>query len=396
LEKTTEVASYPANPWGLYDMTGNVWEWVEDCKNDSYEGAPDDGSAWTSGKCGTRVLRGNSWSNLAESLRTSNRHGYLTGSRSNNRGFRVARTISGNENAPPAAPDLSRVETPAPTAPLGRVDEGSTQEGTRSPVPATPDRQEFRDCDGCPLMTVVPAGSFMMGSTEAERQWAVDQGATEGSVKPEKPQHLVRIAEPFAVSKYEVTFEEWDACLAGGGCSGYAPDDQDWARGRRPVIKVSWKDANKYTEWLSQKTGEPYRLLSEAEWEYAARAGGERAYWWDGADPTPEQANFGRNVGKTTEVGSYPANPLGLHDTAGNVWEWVADCWNQSYEGAPDDGSAWTSGYCSRRVLRGGSWGYDPRFLRSAYRIRNEPDDRSYDFGFRVARTLSRGDSVTP
>ena len=134
------------------------------------------------------------------------------------------------------------------------------------------------------------------------------------------------------------------------------------------MINVSWDDAQAYVAWLSKETGQPYRLLSEAEWEYAARAGTTTRYSWGDDPPTPEQANFGRNVGKTTEVGTYPPNPWGLHDMHGNVWEWVEDCWNESYQGAPSDGSAWTSGDCSRRVLRGGSWVNDPEYLRSADR----------------------------
>jgi formylglycine-generating enzyme required for sulfatase activity len=280
----------------------------------------------------------------------------------------------------------------------GRVDELSTQKATPSPVPSTPDApsaEEFRDCGDCPLMTALRAGPFMMGSTEAERQWAINQGAPRVRVKAEKPQRLVRIAEQFAVSKYEVNFEEWDACLAGDGCSGYAPDDEDWGRGRRPVVNVSWEDAMKYVEWLSEKTGKPYRLLSEAEWEYAARAGTKTRYSW-GEDITPENANYGGNVDRTTEVGSYAPNPWGLYDMHGNVWEWVEDCWNDNYEGAPVDGGAWTNGDCKRRVLRGGSWYGEPENLRSAYRFEALTVNRSRNVGFRVARTLSRSESVTP
>ena len=226
-------------------------------------------------------------------------------------------------------------------------------------------------------MVAVRAGSFMMGSTEAERQWAMGQGAARKWVDVEKPQHRVQITKPFAVGKYEVTFDEWDACVKSGGCNGYKPSDEGWGRGRRPVINVSWDDAQAYVAWLSKKTGQPYRLLSEAEWEYAARAGTTTRYSW-GDDITPEKANYhGSNVGKTTEVGSYPANPWGLHDMNGNVGEWVEDCWNESYEGAPSDGSAWTSGDCSRRVLRGGSWGDGPVNLRSAYRYGDNTDFRN-------------------
>ncbi len=219
----------------------------------------------------------------------------------------------------------------------------------------------FRDCNECPEMVVVPSGSFLMGSPEDE----------EGRYDNEGPQHRVTIAEPFAIGVYEVTFDEWDACVAAGGCNGYRPDDDGWGRGRRPVINVSWDDAQAYVDWLSDRTGEEYRLPSEAEWEYAARAGTTTRYW-PGDEITAEYANFGRNVGRTIEVGSLGRpNAFGLHDVHGNVWEWVEDCWNDSYAGAPANGTAWTSGDCGRRVLRGGSWDDYPRSLRSAYRGRN-------------------------
>ena len=184
-------------------------------------------------------------------------------------------------------------------------------------------------------MVVVPAGSFMMGSSERELGRDSDEG----------PQHKVTIAEPFAVGKYEVTFDEWEACVASGGCDSYKPKDQGWGRGPRPVINVSWNDAIAYVEWLSAKVGKPYRLPSEAEWEYAARAGTTTRYWW-GDEITIENANYGRNVGKTTDVGSYPPNRWGLYDMQGNVWEWTEDCYHDSYKVAPEDGSAWMNGDC--------------------------------------------------
>jgi formylglycine-generating enzyme required for sulfatase activity len=208
-----------------------------------------------------------------------------------------------------------------------------------------------------PEMIELPPGAFRMGSTSVERQWAIDQGLEPEWVSPEAPQHDLEINRLFAISKYEVTFDEWDVCVADGGCNRHRPSDEGWGRGRQPVINVSWDDAKAYVDWLSRMTGVSYRLPSEAEWEYAARAGSETAYWWGDDRPTSEQANFGQNVGKTTEVGTYPANPWGLHYMNGNVWEWVDDCWNDSYSAPerPDDGSAWTSGDCDHRVLRGGS-----------------------------------------
>jgi formylglycine-generating enzyme required for sulfatase activity len=237
-------------------------------------------------------------------------------------------------------------------------------------------------------MVVVPAGSFMMGSPEDE----------DGRGKNEGPQHPVTIAEPFAIGVYEVTFDEWDACVANGGCNGYRPNDRGWGRGRRPVIYVSWDDALTYVDWLSDETDEAYRLPSEAEWEYAARAGTTGPFHF-GSTISTDQANFrgdetaglgriGVDRQQTVTVGSFPANAFGLHDVHGNVREWVADCWNDSYAGAPANGTALTSGDCGQRVLRGGSWSLTPRNLRSANRIGNVADDRYNSLGFRVARTL--------
>ena len=252
----------------------------------------------------------------------------------------------------------------------------------------------FRDCEDCPEMVVVPAGSFTMGSPASEEGRGGDN---------ESPQHRVRISQAFAVGKYEVTFAEWEACVDGGGCNGHFPDDKGWGRGRRPAIHVSWDDAQAYVSWLSRKTGKQYRLLSESEWEYAARAGTTGPFHF-GETISTAQANYNGNYTygpgrkgvfrqKTVPVGSFPGNAFGLHDMHGNVWEWVEDCWHDSYDsywGAPSDGSAWTTGGdCSRRVLRGGSWILRPGGLRSAYRIRNSSGTRYYSLGFRVSRTLT-------
>ena len=243
--------------------------------------------------------------------------------------------------------------------------------------------ERFRDCPECPEMVVVPAGSFMMGSPSSEVGRSNDEG----------PVHRVRIGEGLAVGVYEVTFEEWDACVRGGGCNGYRPGDRGWGRGNRPVIKVSWDDAQRYVSWLRGKTGGGYRLLSEAEWEYVARAGsGTRYHWGDSVGRNRANCDGcgSRWDGKTTApAGSFAANEFGLHDVHGNVWEWVEDCWNKSYRGAPEDGSARESEDCRRRVLRGGSWGDVPRDLRSANRNWVPTRIRYSSDGFRVARTLT-------
>jgi len=248
----------------------------------------------------------------------------------------------------------------------------------------------FEDCKGCPKMVVVPAGTFTMGSPANEPE-RIDYY--------EGPQHRVTIWRTFAAGKFEVTFNEWDACVSDGGCERRS-EDQGWGRGQRPVIKVSWDDAKAYVSWLSLKTGKTYRLLSEAEWEYAARAGTKTPFS-TGRMITTDQANFNGEYysyngspkglwrGSTTTVGSFPANGFGLHDMHGNVTEWVEDCWNPKYSGAPKDGSSWTSGDCSRRVLRGGSWAQGPAYGRSATRYFYEPVTRDDSKGFRVARTLT-------
>ena len=248
----------------------------------------------------------------------------------------------------------------------------------------------FRDCDACPEMVVVPAGSFMMGSPSSEEARDGDEG----------PVHRVTIPAPFAAGKYEVTFSEWDSCVSSGGCGDRRPDDEGWGRGRNPVIDVSWDDAKRYVSWLSWKTGKRYRLLTESEWEYAARAGTTGPFHF-GSTISTDQANYdggytygpgrkGVDRDKTVPVGSFPSNGFGLHDMHGNVWEWVEDCWHGSYAGAPSDGRAWVSGGdCEGRVLRGGSWDYAPGYLRSAYRDWDAAGNRDYVIGFRVARTLT-------
>jgi len=250
--------------------------------------------------------------------------------------------------------------------------------------------QRFRDCDddACPWMVVLPAGSFMMGSPASGPNGNDDEG----------PQHRVQVAS-FAVGQYEVTFRQWDGCVAAGACKT-KPGDQGWGRGQRPVINVSWHDAQQYVKWLSGKTGQTYRLLSESEWEYAVRAGTNTPFAF-GDRITTAQANFdgkstyngsakGEDRQKTLPVGSLAKNAWDLYDLHGNVWEWVQDCWHENYQGAPETGRAWVNG-CSgevRRVLRGGGWHSTPDFTRSAIRFGDAPDVRNDITGLRVARTL--------
>jgi formylglycine-generating enzyme required for sulfatase activity len=242
---------------------------------------------------------------------------------------------------------------------------------------------DFRECvTGCPTMVVLPAGRYTMGSPDNEK----DRSDNEG------PQHEVTIIKPFAASRTEVTFDEWDACVSSGGCNKYKPSDEGWGRGRRPVIHVSWADSKAYANWLSKMTGKQYRLLTEAEWEYAARAGHQSRFSFGDDEALLEQyAWYNRNSEKETQpVGEKVANAFGLFDMQGNVYEWVEDRWHDNYEGAPPDGTAWAKdGNESRRVYRGGSWGNSAKILRPAYRMYDDPVVRENDRGFRLARTLN-------
>ena len=254
-------------------------------------------------------------------------------------------------------------------------------------------------------------GSFTMGSPASE----AEKGSGEAQLR-------VSIERSFAVGRFGVTFHEWDACVADGGCDDYKPNDKGWGRGRRPVINVSWNDAKGYTTWLARRTGKSYRLLSEAEREYVTRASTTTPFWW-GASITPAQANYDGNYTyqgggakgdyrqRTEPVDSFEANPWGLYNVHGNVWEWTEDCWNsdniasidlkaatdaaienflkRGLTSNPGNGGARTTGDCSSRVIRGGSWVSVPKQLRSAFRFGFISSGRSHDFGFRVARTLT-------
>jgi formylglycine-generating enzyme required for sulfatase activity len=245
----------------------------------------------------------------------------------------------------------------------------------------------FKNCAQCPEMVAIPAGAFTMGSPPSE----LYRGA--------EMQHRVTIPAPFALGKYEVSFAEWDACVADGGCGGYGPDDHGWGRNTRPVVDVSWDDAKAYVAWLATKTGKLYRLPSEAEWEYAARAGAATAFSF-GKTITSNDANYdgstaygdgavGPNRQKTVPVGSFSANAFGLHDMHGNVWEWLEDCWSEQYTSAtPTDGAPYRNGNCDGRVMRGGSWEDYAGDVRAAARVGSNTDDQSWADGFRVALSM--------
>lgn len=232
----------------------------------------------------------------------------------------------------------------------------------------------FRDCDACPEMVVVPAGEFRMGSS---------------ATAYERPEHRVTIASPFAVGRREITFDDWDLC-APAACK-YRPNDRGWGRGSHPVIDVSWNDAHAFIAWLSQKTGKKYRLLSESEWEYVARAGTSSPFWWGRAAASGAancQDCSSAPLRQTLPAGSLRPNPFGLFDVAGNAAEWVEDCWNDTYRGAPADGAAWIAGQCTQRGIRGGSFASGTNIVRSSARFKYDQDVRYYTNGFRIARDL--------
>ena len=399
--KTQPVGQKGANGFGLYDMYGNVWEWVEDCKQ-SYRSTPSDGSAQTGSDSCVRVLRGGSWYNSSGVLRAANRGEYPPGYSFNVLGFRIARIL-----APVKIDKLKQQKQLAAASPK-----------PKTPLPVKPDAKEFpkkagqvfRDCSDCPEMVVIPAGNFRMGDLSG------DGG------KDAQPVHDVTISKPFAAGKFEVTRGEFAAFAdatghgSGDGCFVYSGSEwskdgsKNWRNpgysqtGRDPVACVNWDDAQAYIDWLSRKTEKRYRLLSEAEWEYAARAGTSTKYgfgnlesglcvYGSGADQSTgfSWRNKSCNDGygdRTAPVGSFKANRFGLHDMHGNVWERVGDCWNVNYDSAPTDGSVWSSGDCSRRVLRGGSWDSGSKDMRSAIRSLVNAGTRDFLSGFRLARTF--------
>jgi formylglycine-generating enzyme required for sulfatase activity len=275
---------------------------------------------------------------------------------------------------PPAPPALPIQPPPAPPV------QPPPQTTTPSPEAIKPvDRKvgdKFRDCPVCPELVVVPAGEFDMGSNDFE---------------PEKPIHRVAIPKPFAIGRREVTYAEWDQCVTAGACK-VKPDDGGRPRTDFPVTGVSWNDSKDYAVWISSKTGAKYRLPTEAEWEYVARAGAATSYWW-GAANKPGQANCrdcgGQTNGQsTTKVAAFPPNAYGLYDTSGNVAEWVEDCWNPNYRNATSDGTAVTTGQCRLRVLRGGSYENMSKYIRSSSRFLYDANVRYAANGFRVLREL--------
>lgn len=272
-----------------------------------------------------------------------------------------ARTEAAPSASPPpatAAPSPSPPPSPSPAA-----------------VAATP-ASEIKDCPTCPVLVSLPGGAYTMGSDSGDLS--------------ERPAHNVSIGKRFAIGKYEVTVEQWNACAEAGACPRIATLAN--AIKNSPARDVSWEDAQTYVKWLSKTTGKPYRLPTEVEWEYAARGGTSTRFWWgaqlqngkaackDCGPPWQKEA--------PSPVGSYASNPFGLYDVNGNVWEWVSDCWHSSYKGAPADARAWDEANCRVRVIRGGSWLDGADYMPSSTRFRYDASVRYTQNGFRIARDI--------
>jgi formylglycine-generating enzyme required for sulfatase activity len=298
------------------------------------------------------------------------------------------------EAAQPAPPAKAATEgaRPAPTtkAPRDRVRPApaakAAPERTRpdtaiAPAPevssgGTASVSEVKDCPACPVLVALPAGTFMMGSNASDPS--------------EQPAHRVSIIAPFAIGKYEVSVEQWNACVEANACARIATEGN--RPKNTPVRDVSWEDTQQYVKWVSQVSGKPYRLPTEAEWEYAARAGSSTRYWW-GEQIRPGHANC-KECGQPWDkdgpasVGSFTPNSYGLHDMNGSVWEWVSDCWHNSYKGAPADGRSWDQPNCRDRVIRGGSWRDGSNYMLSSTRFKYAAGVRQSQNGFRVARSM--------
>ncbi|MDM8558418.1 SUMF1/EgtB/PvdO family nonheme iron enzyme [Candidatus Parabeggiatoa sp. HSG14] len=358
-KQTAPVGSFQPNPFGLYDTVGNVWEWVADSVHPNYINAPNDARIWMEGADNNfRWFRGGSWNDDSNNIRVAFRAGDHPGYNSIFNGFRVVRgSVTADKKAQPKT------------------------------VYVTTDKKIFRDRlnneNLGPEMLWISAGRFRMGDIQG------------GGRDDEQPVHWV-LVDKFAMGRYEVTFAEYDKFAEATGRK--KPDDKGWGRGNRPVINVSWYDATAYTEWLSQQTGQQYRLPTEVEWEYAARAGTETKYWW-GNTASHEYANYGKDKccgvlakGKdrweyTSPVGSFEANPFGLYDTAGNVWEWTCSEYENKYKGKEKRCLGKKHAIHSFILsFRGGAWGYVAKGMRSAYRNRFKPVYFSDSVGFRVAR----------
>ncbi len=357
---THHVGQKKPNPWGLYDMEGNVFEWCQDKWHDDYDGAPIDGSSWESGLCSGRVSRGGSWGGYAKSCRSANRYGSATFVRSDGLGFRVLIKID---------------DVPEPVNTPHVVEEDVPEEKSKTNTTQTSSSQNLdADTNSIGMEFVkIPAGEFMMGSPEDEENRWNNEG----------PVHKVTIEESYYLGKYEVTQEQWREVM-GTDPSIFKGDDL-------PVEEVSWNDVQEFIKKLNEMEGtNKYRLPSEAEWEYACRAGTTTRYYFgdDGSELDDYAWYWDNSDKKIHSVGQKKPNPWGLYDMHGSVWEWCQDNGYSDYYGAPTDGSSWEIESKSYRFMRGGSWGSYANSCRSASRGSSAPDSMSRNLGFRVVREI--------
>jgi len=331
------------------------------------------------------------WESIKDSTHASDYEAYLKAypngrfaglARARIEQFGAAAPKEGTPAERPAPASKARPERPHPPpvtkAPPKKMQPPASTTMAPQPqekLPAAPATiTEIKDCPDCPVLIALPPGAFTMGSNTSD--------------PTESPAHKVSINAPFAIAKYEVTAAQWNACANAGAC----PRIANGATANAPMRDVSWDDAQQYAQWLSKVSGKPYRLPTEAEWEYAARGGTSTRYWW-GEQMRPGNANC-KECGEPwrpdgpADVGSFAANPYGLYDMNGSVWEWVSDCWHNSYKGAPADGSVWDDPNCRVRVIRGGSWRDGASYMLSSTRFKYDASVRHSQNGFRVARDV--------
>ncbi|WP_414694412.1 formylglycine-generating enzyme family protein [Paraburkholderia sp.] len=295
----------------------------------------------------------------------------------------AAHETSGTTTAAPPPPAQAKTPTPPPPAAAPTKAAPTIAAPAQAAVPAPTNivtmkagPHDIQDCPACPLLIAVTPGNFVMGIDTDDAS--------------EKPAHRVTISHSYALSKYAATVSQWNACVAAGACPRLSNENN--SAPNAPVRDVSWDDAQQYVKWLSKISGKPYRLPTEAEWEYAARGGTETRYWW-GNEMRKGTANCKDcgppwRVEAPDDVGSFPANPFGFYDMAGGVWEWVSDCWHNSYKNAPNDGHSWDEPNCQTRVIRGGSWRDGAGYMLTATRFKYDSSVRYNANGFRVARDM--------
>lgn len=284
---------------------------------------------------------------------------------------------------PETKPEPKAEREQARTQPAAKPPPSKTPQRAAAPAPGAQTPAEagpiatLKDCNACPVMLALPAGSFVMGSNSSDPS--------------EKPAHRVTLQAPFALGRYEVTVGEWNACVEAGACPRIP--SSAGAGANLPMRDVSWDDVQQYLKWLNSVSNRTFRLPTEAEWEYAARGGTSTRYWWGeqmkGGNASCKGCGQPWNADSPPPVGSFVANPFGFYDMNGSVWEWVADCWHNSYKGAPIDGGAWDDPGCRTRVIRGGSWLEDGTYMLSTTRFKYDASVRQSQNGFRVARTRS-------